>query len=1169
MRAHAVTLSPPHQGPARSAHHGGRSRRIMALLIALALVFVVARTLDPNRPWMKRHVQALVMSRTGLDVDYRSIRVHPLSGIEVDNFVVHTAAEFRAIAPDMLRASLLDVQWSASSLFGGGPRLERIALSDVTVAVVADEHGRTSLDSIFVTRVPLSRRPGQLLASTPFASRIDATRANVEILRTQGSRVVERDSIRGLGAAVRAEPSGQGWRVEASAGTIAEPLDVHVTQEWDDGQPARETQVGISLATSLTASMLDVSVNLSFPDVGRWHADASASFDPAASRTRVAIERVASASGSLMLDASIELPDDGTPFVRRAQGDVDVAPLLGGIPASLVPVTAQGGVLHVEVESATLEPVPRLLEGGFIHVESELTNARVRTSEGTVEAERSRGEVDVRPEAGPGVAVKGWQELDAATGRFGRVRVEVRDVAVDFDGERAADGALSGRLEARSRGAQVVDGGRRLLAGAHARMKLELRDLFPDARLLQASRGTVRASVEVDGNSASLQATAHAGAIDYSLHALAPSLKAVRPFLPTALADAGNWDAMALELRSNGRFERIASREPRLRQDTSLTIDGLAFRGLSARSLSLNLHSDGSASRHEANAGLRASGLTIDGTPASDDVLALSESWNRDARSLHLTAGTAGRANAQVEVSAAFDPDERVVIYDAGGQLSGLAKLAPIVARVRSLDGLDLSRLELVVAARGKLLGVISGVGSDGALELTPDPWRTGDIEGVADVRVANLRWTRPDVALDVPSAVWHGDMHTDGEERVLGMHADLASLRLGLGRHQIDISGISDDTTATLSGDLLNPKVDLVQRLAVRGFAQDFVPDYPSADATMDLSLRREPEGLVRVSALHLRAGAGTTIDLRGGLDLGARGNRKLSMVAEVVQDLQPLSFFPERFSGSGQVKVAANVESPDLTFFRTRLDVTVSGVQLRVPILGIDAQSVDAQVPVRMDFDALDDGVRIRRDGHNRYAMLRFADQHPFLGRSGFVTIGRLTTPQLQIVQFVGNLAVQQNVVSLGQFEMGVRGGRLAGDCSFDWSGPSSSLVAHLRANGVQSTYGEPLDGSMAVVISASDRSIEGRAEILRMGKRHLLDLLDVEDPLRVDPAMNRIRSALAFGYPSRVHVAFGNGFARARVELGGLARFMSIDELRGIPTGPLVDWLVKTVLGGRVTS
>jgi hypothetical protein len=520
-----------------------------------------------------------------------------------------------------------------------------------------------------------------------------------------------------------------------------------------------------------------------------------------------------------------------------------------------------------------------------------------------------------------------------------------------------------------------------------------------------------------------------------------------------------------------------------------------------------------------------------------------------------------------VDLSATLDGDGRSLAYEVHATFSKLAPLAPLVARVHGAEGVDLSGLEVEIGSRGRLLGVFSDAASSVAMHVEQDPWRTADIEGTADVRLANVRWTRRGVVLDVPGAVWHAGMRSDEAGHAVTMHTELSPLRLGVGRHEIDVAGISDDTTALLSGDLRNPQVELDQRAAMRGVDQDFTVSYPPADMTIAMSARRDPDGLVRVSNLHAQSSAGTTIDLEGGIDLGARRSRKLSLLAEVIQDLEPLSFFPRRFSGRGRVKVAATVDSPDLAFFATRLNVTAADVRARIPSAGIEVQSIDAEIPVHMDFDADGGGMRLRHDGHNRYAMLRFADQHPFLSRSGFVSIGRLKTPRLEIGQFIGNLAVDQNVVSLGQFEMAVRGGLLAGSCALDWDGPSSSLVAHVRATGLRSTYDEPLDGSLGVIISAADRSIEGRGEIVRMGKRHLLDLLDVEDPTRVDPTMNRVRSALAFGYPSRIHLAFGSGFARARVELGGLAQLLSVDELRGIPTGPIVDWLVQA-LDGRGT-
>jgi len=195
----------------------------------------------------------------------------------------------------------------------------------------------------------------------------------------------------------------------------------------------------------------------------------------------------------------------------------------------------------------------------------------------------------------------------------------------------------------------------------------------------------------------------------------------------------------------------------------------------------------------------------------------------------------------------------------------------------------------------------------------------------------------------------------------------------------------------------------------------------------------------------------------------------------------------------------------------------------------------------------------------------MLRFADQHPLLNRSGFFSISHLKTPFVSIAPLVGNLEIEQNVVSLRQFEMGVRGGNITGQCGITWNGAKSTVELHVRASGVQSSHGEPFDGNIAVAISAADRTIDGRAEILRIGERHLLDLLDLQDPVHVDPAMNRIRTALHFGYPDSLRLVFDHGFASAQLELGGLARLIRINEVRGIPMGPIVDQMLSPMLSG----
>jgi hypothetical protein len=53
-----------------------------------------------------------------------------------------------------------------------------------------------------------------------------------------------------------------------------------------------------------------------------------------------------------------------------------------------------------------------------------------------------------------------------------------------------------------------------------------------------------------------------------------------------------------------------------------------------------------------------------------------------------------------------------------------------------------------------------------------------------------------------------------------------------------------------------------------------------------------------------------------------------------------------------------------------------------------------------------------------------------------------------------------------------------------------------------------------------------------------------------------VNRIRKALAIGYPDHVRLGFSHGFASYRVTLGGLGALVRIDEVRGIPIGPILD-------------
>ncbi len=80
MRAQTLSLPLPKSGGVRPSRPRGPAPRVFADIVSLAIALFLIAPLELNRPWLKRHVQDLVRSASGLDVDYGWARLHVLSG---------------------------------------------------------------------------------------------------------------------------------------------------------------------------------------------------------------------------------------------------------------------------------------------------------------------------------------------------------------------------------------------------------------------------------------------------------------------------------------------------------------------------------------------------------------------------------------------------------------------------------------------------------------------------------------------------------------------------------------------------------------------------------------------------------------------------------------------------------------------------------------------------------------------------------------------------------------------------------------------------------------------------------------------------------------------------------------------------------------------------------
>jgi hypothetical protein len=288
--------------------------------------------------------------------------------------------------------------------------------------------------------------------------------------------------------------------------------------------------------------------------------------------------------------------------------------------------------------------------------------------------------------------------------------------------------------------------------------------------------------------------------------------------------------------------------------------------------------------------------------------------------------------------------------------------------------------------------------------------------------------------------------------------------------------------------------------------------------------------------------------------------GFSSMNMSLALSQRLDLLQGDRTRFRGGGAVRVDATIASGDLHRFHAEASVHFQQASLellrqRVAVLGIDGT-----VPLVEDVVVRGGRSRILpADQTNAYPQVRFADQHPFLSRPGALRIEHATVADFRLDDAAGSVRIVRNQFAVDQLDAAVRGGRVAGQFLVGWRGPDSTAQLRLRLSGIEALHGgkrERFDGNAALTLSLAERAIDGRVEILRIGRHHLYDLLDEYDPHHKDAATNRVRTALGLGYPERVHLVFDRGFANMSVSFGGLARLVKVADVHGIPTGPLVE-------------
>jgi hypothetical protein len=1193
--------------------------------LALVLGTAVAALHNLGHPWLKQRLVSKVEAATGLRLDYQTAQVAVLSGLRLEGLVVRTPSPFQGVTPDLLRVGTLEAHWSPRALLSGPLRVERVAVRDVAFALVADDAGSTSLSGLKGPEAPappveaplgVSQQLAALLASAPPFGKVEVSGVSLSYLRVRNGDVVDRWSLRGLAAAVEATHQDGGWKVHAKLGQTDAPLALEVSREGPAIPPALAL-LELALSAEAGASAARVRVDL---DVARQtfdprftvrtllHGTASATFDGEKRQTALELDRV-QLTDSAEVQARLMLPDasDVPPVVERAWVELDLGRLLQWLPADLRPFSIERGKVQLDAREVTLSAMPQLGAQGRLGLDVDV--AALQLVQDTLRVALGGGRVSLvaTPDSQKGLAARlafSLQGLDVG----GPTTLHLPKVSGELKGRQlrpdlsspikvAGDAALSGMVDALHvrasgfrataerlgfqiqvpltgeppfalkadvpvRGLQVVMAdGREVLKGP-VHLKLDMSEVVPRLDEPRLSRARARLKLDVGAMHASLDATKGTQDVAYTLAFQTPDLVAARPFIPESVAVRVPWKHLAVDLTSTGSLAALFSPSPRLEHRTEVRLQRPGWDDVTASHLAMLMRSRGDSWRHQGDLDLRIDGLRVGELDAGPQHHTLTLDVDRRKPSLQLGITSQAGLKLALDAALAFDRKTRALRCDVKGDLPPLGALSPLLARARVPAELEPSRLALGVELHGTLLGVFTDIAADGTPSLTPAPLRTATFEGKAVLAARGIRWRQTAWSLNLPALQWQVESHADGPRRTVHSNVTVEKLSVGMSDRRLSFADMSSETTATFTEQLEAGEIELRHLLKVRSLEQSPALPYPVQDLAWSFSARRKPNGVIHIPDLQLtNAGTSTELKAQGRIDL-SDNRRRMAVQGELEQDLSRLAQ-PGRMESSGKVAVDFRVASPDLVVFRTLSNLLLQDVNVRLPESGIAIQALDGNVPLTENMELTEGQVRLLSDIEvNPYSRLRFADQHPLLSRSGFISVGSITTPRISIAPLAGNLSINQNMVSISQLEMGVRGGRITGQCVLDWQGKHSTLEAHVRATGVQSSRGEPFDGNAAVVISGKDRTVNGRVEVLRIGNRHLLDLLDLEDPNHTDPATNRVRYALRVGYPKHVRMSFNHGFGRLRITMGGLARLLSIDEIRGIPMDPIVDRFINSL-------
>ncbi len=589
-----------------------------------------------------------------------------------------------------------------------------------------------------------------------------------------------------------------------------------------------------------------------------------------------------------------------------------------------------------------------------------------------------------------------------------------------------------------------------------------------------------------------------------------------------------------------------------------------------------------SLSRYKIDLDAKASGMAFDGR-ALPGPLTTKVRGDAALKGPSLVASVelrgADGARAKVDVDAKFARRGGRLRYKVTAAAERLESFASALAEVAPKGStIKLKGARLKAGASGNLTGLLASKGG-GFPSLVADPVASVRGEQSVTVRLDGLDYREPqrrvavaDLALDLSSR------HRKGGAGDAELTLKSSAIDFEDGSQNYIIRDLDEELTAKFERAPNKGVTKVASRLSVASVRQSIFSEYAVERATLTANIDVDRLHSIFLRSLTLNNPAsGTRLTALGAVEkTGATSletlatlpeHEGLSLEGQLTQKLDHLAKWGFAKSASGSVVVPFRLESGDLLSYR----LVAKLIATKVSYVGRDGDLVirdlNGVVPMVEEIALLPTGVvLIPGPQTSPLSRTRFFDVHPFLDSDDYITASSIEFAGQKLGPLAGNIRLARSVFSIDQLQLGYREGQIAGQVRADYREGDPIIRLRLNITGVRPTgSNEVLDANAAVTFVPRTLSVAGKIQIVRIGKDHLIELLNILDPFRETVNINKVRLGLKVGFPKFVRLQMRDGALDAKVSLGGVGKLVRIDEIKSVPLGPIMQTYVAPTLEG----